>query len=53
MGVACLKLSRRIVNESLCCYNIFTDGAVAQLGECLLCTEEVRGSSPLSSSKTR
>ena len=25
------------------------DGAVAQLGERLLCTEEVRGSSPLSS----
>ena len=28
-----------------------TDGAVAQLGEHLLCTEGVRGSSPLSSTK--
>ncbi len=28
-----------------------TDGAVAQLGERLPCTEEVRGSSPLSSTK--
>ena len=27
------------------------DGAVAQLGERLLCTEEVRGSSPLSSTR--
>ncbi len=27
------------------------NGAVAQLGECLLCTEEVRGSSPLSSTR--
>ena len=37
------------MNKLLCCYNIFTNGAVAQLGERLLCTEEVRGSSPLSS----
>jgi hypothetical protein len=33
-----------------CEYNQSLDGAVAQLGERLPCTEEVRGSNPLSSS---
>ena len=44
-----IQLLGKIVNRSLCCYNILETGAVAQLGERLLCTEEVRGSSPLSS----